>query len=63
MLNGNKRSITLNTKSDEGKAIFTKLIEHCDVMVENFAPGALDRMGFSLGTYPRDQSTDDLRVR
>lgn len=47
MLNGNKRSITLNTKSDEGKAIFTKLIEHCDVMVENFAPGALDRMGFS----------------
>ena len=47
MLNSNKRSITLNTKSDKGKAIFTKLIEHCDVMVENFAPGALDRMGFS----------------
>ena len=46
-LNGNKRSITLNTKSDEGKAIFARLIEHCDVMVENFAPGALDRMGFS----------------
>ena len=47
MLNGNKRSITLNTKADDGKAIFTRLIEHCDVMVENFAPGALDRMGFS----------------
>ena len=47
ILNGNKRSITLNTKSEEGRAIFTKLIEHCDVMVENFAPGALDRMGFS----------------
>jgi formyl-CoA transferase len=47
MLNSNKRSLTLNTKSDDGKAIFTKLIEHCDVMVENFAPGALDRMGFS----------------
>ena len=47
MLNGNKRSITLNTKSDEGKEIFTRLIEHCDVMVENFAPGALNRMGFS----------------
>ena len=47
MLNGNKRSITLNTKSDEGKEIFVKLIEHCDVMVEHFAPGALDRMGFS----------------
>ena len=47
MLNHNKRSVTLNTKADEGKAIFTKLIQHCDVMVENFAPGALDRMGFS----------------
>ena len=47
MLNANKRSLTLNTKTDEGKAIFTKLIEHCDVMVENFAPGALDRMGFT----------------
>jgi len=47
MLNHNKRSITLNTKSDQGKEIFTRLIEECDVMVENFAPGALDRMGFT----------------
>jgi formyl-CoA transferase len=47
MLNHNKRSITLNTKNDDGKAIFTRLIEECDVMVENFAPGALDRMGFT----------------
>ncbi len=47
MLNHNKRSITLNTKDDKGKEIFTRLIEDCDVMVENFAPGALDRMGFS----------------
>ena len=46
MLNSNKRSITLNTKLDKGKEIFTKLIETCDVMVENFAPGAIDRMGF-----------------
>ncbi len=46
MLNSNKRSITLNTKSDAGKAVFTRLIESCDVMVENFAPGAIDRMGF-----------------
>ena len=47
MLNHNKRSITLNTKHATGQAIFTKLIEACDVLVENFAPGALDRMGFS----------------
>ncbi|MFQ5935395.1 MAG: formyl-CoA transferase [Acidiferrobacterales bacterium] len=46
MLNHNKRSITLNTKSEHGKRIFTALIKHCDVMVENFAPGVLDRMGF-----------------
>ena len=47
MLNHNKRSITLNTKQATGQTIFTKLIEACDVLVENFAPGALDRMGFS----------------
>ena len=46
MLNHNKRSVTLNSKSDKGKEILTTLIEECDVMVENFAPGALDRMGF-----------------
>ena len=47
MLNSNKRSTTLNPKKPEGSKIFTKLIQECDVMVENFAPGALDRMGFS----------------
>ncbi len=47
MLNHNKRSVTLNTKLDKGKEIFTRLLEECDVMVENFAPGALDRMGFT----------------
>jgi formyl-CoA transferase len=47
MLNCNKRSITLNTKTEKGKEIFRKLIEACDIMAENFAPGALDRMGFS----------------
>ncbi|MEX2614526.1 MAG: formyl-CoA transferase [Alphaproteobacteria bacterium] len=47
MLNHNKRGMTLNTKLDSGKEIFEKLIRHCDVLVENFAPGAMDRMGFS----------------
>ncbi len=50
MLNHNKRSVTLNSKSEKGKEILTKLIEECDVMVENFAPGALDRMGFPWET-------------
>lgn len=46
MLNHNKRSIELNSKSPEGKKVLARLIETCDVLVENFAPGALDRMGF-----------------
>src|SRR6185369_4024269 len=47
MLNSNKRSITINTKHEKGKEIFRKLVKSCDVMVENFAPGALDRQGFT----------------
>jgi formyl-CoA transferase len=47
MLNHNKRSIEINGKNPVGKEVLTRLIEECDVMVENFAPGALDRMGFS----------------
>ncbi len=47
MLNHNKRSIELNSKNETGKEILTRLIQECDVLVENFAPGALDRMGFS----------------
>ncbi|MEV4597988.1 formyl-CoA transferase [Amycolatopsis sp. NPDC049253] len=47
MLNGNKRSITLNMKSEEGKEIFTKLVSGVDILVENFGPGVVDRFGFS----------------
>ncbi|HEY2929249.1 formyl-CoA transferase [Piscinibacter sp.] len=46
-LNSNKRSLTLDTKTREGKEILEKLIKISDVMVENFGPGALDRMGFT----------------
>ena len=46
-LNSNKRSLTLDTKTREGKEILEKLIRKSDVMVENFGPGALDRMGFT----------------
>src|SRR5258708_23270544 len=47
MLNHNKRSVTLDTKSENGKKVLEKLVKYCDVLVENFAPGALDRMGFT----------------
>jgi len=47
MFNGNKRSLALNARTPEGKELLTRLIKQSDVMVENFSPGALDRMGFS----------------
>jgi formyl-CoA transferase len=47
MLNHNKRSITIDTKNPKGKEVLWRLVKECDVLVENFAPGALARMGFS----------------
>jgi len=47
MLNHNKRSITVDAKHPKGKAVLESLVRQCDVLVENFAPGALDRMGFT----------------
>jgi formyl-CoA transferase len=47
MLNCNKRSITVNMKSPEGKQVFTDLLGECDVIMENFGPGVLDRLGFT----------------
>lgn len=44
-LNSNKRSLTVNTKTSEGRAVMEQLIRGADVLVENFAPGAMDRMG------------------
>ncbi len=46
-LNSNKKSLALNTKAPEGKQILEKLIQKADVLVENFGPGVLDRMGFT----------------
>jgi formyl-CoA transferase len=47
MLNGSKRSITIDSKHAKGKEILERLVKECDVLVENFAPGALDRMGLT----------------
>jgi formyl-CoA transferase len=59
MLNHNKRSVTLDTKSEQGKQVLEKLVKHCDVLVENFAPGALDRMGF---TWERIQALNPRMI-
>jgi formyl-CoA transferase len=45
ILNANKRSLTLNLKTEEGKDLFRRLIAESDVLLENFGPGALDRLG------------------
>ena len=47
MLNSNKRSITLNMKSEDGARIFGQLVSDVDILVENFGPGVIDRFGFS----------------
>ena len=47
MLNCNKRSITVNMKTEEGKQVFVDLVKKCHVVMENFGPGVLDRLGFT----------------
>ncbi|MYV57081.1 formyl-CoA transferase [Streptomyces sp. SID3212] len=77
MLNSNKRSLAINTKTAEGKEVMEKLIRESDILVENFAPGALDRMGLgwdyihelnprlifgSVKGFNDDSSWSDLKV-
>ena len=45
MLNSNKKSITLNLREEEGKKLLRKLVEDADVLLENYAPGVMDRLG------------------
>ena len=59
MLNHNKRSITVDAKNPKGKQILEALVKKCDVLVENFAPGALDRMGF---TWERIQALNPRMI-
>lgn len=55
--NSNKKSVTINTRSPEGKDLFRKLVETADVVVENFRPGVMDRLGLGYevltGINPR----------
>lgn len=51
--NANKKSLTLNLKKEEGKVIFRKLIESADVLVENFRPDVMNRLGFSYETLAK----------
>jgi formyl-CoA transferase len=77
MLNSNKRSLAINTKTPEGRKVMEQLIKGADVLVENFAPGAMDRMGLgwdvisawnprlifgSVKGFNDDSSYTDLKV-
>ena len=44
-LNRGKRSITINLKTEEGKRIFRELVSECDILLENFRPGTMDKLG------------------
>ena len=46
--NANKRSITINLKSERGKEVFLRLVASADVLIENFRPGVMDRLGVSF---------------
>ncbi|MGD9803269.1 MAG: formyl-CoA transferase [Hyphomicrobiaceae bacterium] len=53
VFNANKRSLTLNLKTEEGKDLFRKLMGKTDILIENFGPGALDRMGLGWKTLEK----------
>ena len=53
MLNHNKRSVTINTNSPQGMKVMDRLVATCDVLVENFAPGALDHVGHTFAAAGR----------
>src|SRR6266851_9714254 len=59
MLNCNKRSITVNMKTDQGKELFARLVREADILVENFGPGVMDRFGF---TWERLRETNERLI-
>ena len=52
--NKNKASVTIDLQSDEGKSALRALLSDADVLLENFRPGVMDRLGFSAETVARD---------
>src|ERR1043166_9214377 len=69
MLNGNKRAITLNLKDERGRALLFRMVEKGDVLLENFAPGVMDRLvyasasGYGLSGPDRDNLAMDLTIQ
>ena len=53
MLNANKKSVTLDLKAEQGRALFERMARRADIVVENFGPGAIERLGFGYDTLRR----------
>jgi crotonobetainyl-CoA:carnitine CoA-transferase CaiB-like acyl-CoA transferase len=68
MLNSNKRAITLNLKDERGKQLLFRMVEKADVLLENFAPGVMDRLGVGFKVLHeinprRDNLAMDLTIQ
>ena len=62
MLNSNKQSVTLNLKQERGRELLFAMAKRADVLLENFAPGTMDRLGCRLGQAAGGESAPRLRA-
>lgn len=56
MLNSNKQPVTLNLKSEKGRDLLREMVRHADILVENFAPGVMDRLGIGAESLLREEN-------